>query len=99
VLILYLLKWLFSVPGIQSCDRPGPQLKLFGKTLFTFNISPGLYYRPGGPTTAETANWMKYGRVLVAHKCVQCGATVWAWKKVRVCGRFSCFRKNKGKWK
>lgn len=97
--MLTFLKWIFTISGIQSCDRPGYRLRLSGKTLFTFNIFPGLYYRPSGPTPAEVANWMKLGKILRPHKCMGCGAAVWSWKKVRVCGRFSCFRKNGGKWK
>jgi len=96
--MIILLKWLFSVPGIQSTDRPGYRLRFFGKTFFTFNIFPGLYYRPEGPTPAEVVSWMKVGKALKPYKCVSCGAAVWAWKRVRVCGRLSCFRKNKGKW-
>jgi len=96
--MITLLKWLFSVPGIQSADRPGYRLRLFGKTLFTFNIFPGLYYRPDGPEPSEVLAWMKAGKALKPYKCA-CGATVWAWKRVSVCGRLSCFRKNGGKWK
>ena len=98
MIILTLFRWLFSVSGIQFVDRHGYRLRLFGKTLFTFNIFPFLYYRPNGPTPAEIASWMKGGKVLKPYEC-RCGATVWAWRKVKVCGRFSCFRANGGKWR
>lgn len=76
-------RWMFSShPGIYATDRRSRFIR----------------YRPDGPTAHEIVVLARAGRRLRVRKCVGCGANVWAWQKVKVCGRFSCFRKNGGKW-
>jgi len=93
-----LFKWFFSTSGIQYTTAKPFQVVLFGKRFLYFNPLPGVECRPKGPTLADTVKWGKWQRVLRECRCKFCGTKVWSWKRVKVCGRFGCFRKNRSKW-
>ena len=91
MIIIDWLKWYFIPHGIVWAEEAG---KLSWPQTFVRLLSGAVKRSPGGPTATDFAVWQKFGRPLRRYKCRVCSVYVWSWKKVKVCYKFSCYRKK-----